>query len=112
MCKFHHFEFTSEHKSYTLYKLKGLKPIFDLFESEGTVFGSINKTSFENIETIIPAINRVEKFNHFANSIDIKIYNNYNQIQTLKKTRDTLLPKLMSGKIRVNEFKEKAMKSI
>jgi type I restriction enzyme S subunit len=34
-----------------------------------------------------------------------KIYNNATQIQTLKQTRDTLLPKLMSGQLRVDEFK-------
>ncbi|WP_165779243.1 restriction endonuclease subunit S [Brumimicrobium salinarum] len=97
---------SSEYKSYVLYKLKSLKPIFDLFESEGTVFGSINKTSLENIETIIPEIKKIEEFDTISSKIDLKIYNNHNQIQTLKKTRDTLLPKLMSGQLRINEFKE------
>lgn len=32
-----------------------------------------------------------------------KIINNMSQIQTLQKTRDTLLPKLMSGELRVEE---------
>jgi hypothetical protein len=36
-------------------------------------------------------------------------YRNNSQIQTLKKTRDTLLPKLMSGQVRVDEFKETAV---
>ena len=35
--------------------------------------------------------------------IDQKIYTNEKQIQTLTKTRDTLLPKLMSGKLRVKD---------
>jgi hypothetical protein len=35
-----------------------------------------------------------------------KLRINSDQIQTLKKTRDTLLPKLMSGQLRVSEFKE------
>jgi len=99
---------SSENKSYSLYKLKHLKPIFDLFESEGTVFGSINKRSFESIETIIPKIDRVKEFNDHIKSTDLKIYENYNQIQSLTKTRDTLLPKLMSGQIRVNNIKQTA----
>ena len=33
--------------------------------------------------------------------IDDKIIENTTQIQTLEKMRDTLLPKLMSGKVRV-----------
>ena len=36
-----------------------------------------------------------------------KIVNN-NQIQSLNKTRDTLLPKLMSGQVRVNNIKQTA----
>ena len=35
-----------------------------------------------------------------------KVRKNTQQIQTLQQTRDTLLPKLMSGKVRVDEFKE------
>ena len=34
--------------------------------------------------------------------IDLKIYENTVQIRTLSKLRDTLLPKLISGEVRVN----------
>ena len=37
-----------------------------------------------------------------------KIKSNISQIQSLTKTRDTLLPKLMSGQIRVNNIKQTA----
>ena len=97
---------SSIYKSYCLYKLKLLKPIFDLFESEGTVFGSINKTSFSNIKIIIPTDLYVIELDSILSTLDTKIYNNYLQIQTLQQTRDTLLPKLMSGKLRVEEFRE------
>jgi hypothetical protein len=33
--------------------------------------------------------------------MDLKIFNNYQQVQSLSKTRDELLPKLMSGEVRV-----------
>lgn len=33
---------------------------------------------------------------------------NHNNIQSLTKTRDTLLPKLMSGQVRVNNIKQTA----
>jgi type I restriction enzyme S subunit len=83
----------SSYKSYALYKIKSLKPNFDLFESEGTVFGSINKNSFSNIEVIIPSKSKIQEFENIVVLIDEKIYNNATQIQTLKQTRDTLLPK-------------------
>ena len=90
-----------QYKSYTLYKIKSLKDAFDKFESEGTVFGCIGKDAFANIETIIPDSKTVKAFEAIASILDVKIYNNYSQIQTLSKLRDTLLPKLMKGEIRV-----------
>ena len=91
----------SDSLSYTYYIMLNLKPIFDNFESEGTVFGSINKTSFEQIKILAPAKNIVSLFEKIVNPIDKKIEDNAQQIQTLSKIRDFLLPKLMSGDIRV-----------
>ena len=91
----------SDSLSYTYYIMLNLKPIFDNFESEGTVFGSINKTSFEQIKILAPAKNIVSLFEKIVNPIDKKIEDNAQQIQTLSKIRDSLLPKLMSGEIRV-----------
>ena len=87
--------------SFTYYMMKNLEPIFKGFEREGTVFGSINKSSFENIEIIVPDKNIIKQFEALVNPIDTKILGNANQIQTLTQTRDTLLPKLMSGQIAV-----------
>lgn len=89
-------------KSYTLYKIKLLKEVFDKFEAEGTVFGSINKDSFSNIAVIIPSKQEVERFETTVSSMDKKILNNYSQIQTLSTLRDTLLPKLMKGEVRIS----------
>ncbi|MFA7718129.1 MAG: restriction endonuclease subunit S [Candidatus Absconditabacterales bacterium] len=91
----------SDNKSYCLYKIKSLKECFDAFETEGTVFGSINKDSFKNIEVIIPSGDFTKKFESIAHPMDLKIFNNYQQVQSLSKTRDELLPKLMSGEVRV-----------
>ena len=93
----------SKNKSYAFYKLKFLKSKFDLFEGEGTVFGSINKDSFNNIEVVIPPLKTIIEFEVLVQIIDDKIFHNHQQIQTLTKTRDELLPKLMSGEIRVKK---------
>ena len=95
----------SKYKSYAFYKMKSLKKEFDSFEAEGTVFGSINKSSLENLEVIIPEEKIIKLYDLLVYPMDSKIYNNSNQIQTLQKTRDTLLPKLMSGEKRVQGFK-------
>jgi len=88
-------------KSYTLYKIQSLQGDFNKFEAEGTVFGSIGKDSFADIEAIIPDNETVTAFEAIASNIDAKIFTNNSQIQTLSKLRDLLLPKLMKGEIRV-----------
>ena len=85
--------------SYTYYLMKNIKDIFKSFESEGTVFGSINKSNFEDIEILIPELKILSTFETAVNPIDYKILENQYQIHTLTHLRDALLPKLMSGQI-------------
>lgn len=90
--------------SFTYYMMKNLEPVFNGFEGEGTVFGSINKSNFECIEIIVPSDEIVSEFETVVNPIDDKILENTKQIQTLTQTRDTLLPKLMSGSLNLDSF--------
>lgn len=94
----------SDAYSYTYYTMKNIEPIFKGFESEGTVFGSLNKYNFENIEVLIPGKTIISEFEKIINPIDNKILNNTLEIQILTQTRDSLLPRLMSGKVRVNSL--------
>jgi len=71
------------------------------FNETGTVFGSISKTDFENIEISIPCKLIIRKFQKEAKPLDDKIILNTKQIHPLEKLRDTLLPKLMNGEVRV-----------
>jgi type I restriction enzyme S subunit len=74
--------------------------------ANGSTFLEISKTSFRNINCIIPEKNILNKFDNLVNPLFQKTLSNLLQIQTLKQTRDTLLPKLMSGQIRAEEFKK------
>ena len=49
----------------------------------------------------IPDSNTMDKFSSVAKTFFDKIHRNQIQIRTLEKLRDTLLPKLMSGEVRV-----------
>ena len=71
------------------------------FNDSGTVFGSINKTDFESMEVIIPPTDLVVKYQNEVKPLDDKVIQNTFQIKTLENMRDTLLPKLMSGEVRV-----------
>ncbi len=68
----------------------------------GSVFQEISKSSFKTLEFLIPP---KEKLIHFDNEVlplFEKIKSNTLQIKTLTILRDTLLPKLMNGEVRVN----------
>ena len=90
--------------SFILYTLINLKKSFDIYNAEGTVFGAINKDSLNSIEVIIPTKERIYKFEKIAYNLDKMIRLNTIEIQNLQKLRDTLLPKLMSGEIDVDNL--------
>lgn len=94
---------TGDRKILARYTPRG-KPrgFFTKFEAEEIVLSSIGKdSSFGNIEPTISDERTLKAFKAIASNIDRKIFNNYSPIQTLSKLRDTLLPKLMKGEIRV-----------
>jgi len=59
-----------------------------------------------NIEIYVPEDLIIKLFSENIKSIFEKIKNNSSQIQTLSSLRDTLLPKLMKGEVRVKGFIE------
>jgi len=73
---------------------------FERIGSDSAVPG-LNREAAYSIEIVIPEVAVIKKFNTFCDSIFNKRENNTQQIQTLSKTRDALLPKLMSGQVRI-----------
>jgi len=88
--------------TYTYFKLESLMEEIKKFNDEGTVFGSISKGDFQKMEVVIPPEDLVSKFESEVKPINDKVIKNCRQIRTLETLRDTLLPKLMSGEVRVN----------
>jgi type I restriction enzyme, S subunit len=71
----------------------------------GSAQPNISPSQIENIDIIYPNEEKLVSFLNISNPIFNKVLDNNNQIQSLTKTRDTLLPKLMSGQVRVNNIK-------
>lgn len=67
----------------------------------GSAQPKFNKTDFRNMGMIIPSEEILIKFENVASKLYLKILKNKEQIQTLSQTRDELLPRLISGEIRV-----------
>ena len=69
--------------------------------SNWSVRQALNYDWFSRFELIIPWNDILVKFNNTLQVFEKKIKRNLEQIQTLWATRDQLLPKLMSGEVRV-----------
>jgi type I restriction enzyme S subunit len=74
--------------------------------ANGSTFLEISKSSFRNINCMVPENIILEKFSNLINPLFKKMLNNSLQIQTLSSLRDALLPKLMKGAIRVRGFND------
>ena len=90
-------------QSFVLYTIWGAHGKLDLFNGEGTVFGSINKNSLNDLEVVIPSVEKMRQFEDIASSLDNQIRKNFLENERLAQLRDALLPKLMSGEIDVSE---------
>ena len=78
--------------------------------ASGSVQLNFGPMHLKQIIMQIPPKEKLENFRKIADPIYEKIELNYFQIHTLEKLRDTLLPKLMSGEVRV-KYEEEEMAS-
>ncbi len=68
----------------------------------GSVFDTITTNTFKEHKIRLPEIPVIQQFEKSVTPYFQKIKSNTQQIHTLTKLRDTLLPKLMSGEVRIN----------
>ena len=94
----------NNHQSFVLYTMFSLKKQLDVFNGEGTVFGSINRNSLNEIPLLIPSSEKLDEFEALVAPMDAAIRNNYDEICRLEQLRDSLLPKLMSGELDVSDI--------
>lgn len=86
------------------YLLKYIKPDLDVFNGDGTVFGSITKDALNGLKISIPDEESIKQFNLFADFLDRQIRTNHMECLILIELRDYLLPRLMSGEIDVSSL--------
>ena len=94
----------TNHQSFVLYTMFSLKKQLDVFNGEGTVFGSINRNSLNDMPILIPDDEQIEKFELIVAPMDAAIRNNCDEICRLQAVRDSLLPRLMSGELDVSNL--------
>ena len=94
----------SNHQSFVLYTMFSLKKQLDVFNGEGTVFGSINRNSLNDMPILIPSDDILDEFERIVAPMDLTIRNNYDENCRLQNICDTLLPRLMSGELDVSNI--------
>ena len=70
----------------------------------GSAQRKFNKTDFKSIKLMMPPVNILIKFDRIVKPIFSKIEENRDEISRLTSLRDTLLPKLMSGELKINDI--------
>ena len=71
----------------------------------GSAVPTLNRNHIHSLSSIIPSKSIIQEFENLINAMFRKRYQNHKKSRTLANIRDTLLPKLMSGEIRVKEAK-------
>lgn len=87
---------------YFVYLLIGFIVDELLAAAYGSVFDTITTRTFESVDLKLPEMTVIANFEKTVIEFFKKKESNTKQIQTLENLRDTLLPKLMSGEVRVS----------
>ena len=90
--------------SFIFYMIKSMRDQFDMYNGEGTVFGSINRDSLNSLNVIVPTNDVINEFEKIVAPLDLKYKSLFAENLLLTQQRDTLLPKLMSGELKINEI--------
>ncbi len=91
------------YRSFTYHTAWALQLQLQQYEHTGTVFGAINKKQFESLRVCSPSRELLASFEDVVGPLDSRVRMNTDESRTLAQTRDLLLPKLMSGEIRIQD---------
>ena len=90
------------------YVLFLVKPELEYVQSykTGTTVSHLGKSDIDRFKFVTPTMDAVFAFSKIVNPIIKEVVNNAKENRRLAEIRDTLLPKLMSGELKVNEIEK------
>lgn len=86
---------------FNFFSLRNLSDTIRTLGSSGSATLNLNKNQFSKIKIVVPPKEMTDKYFNVVDKIFETIYLNQKENLKLIELRDTLLPKLMSGEIRV-----------
>jgi len=87
---------------YYLWSKYHLDQFIAIARAHATTMGHIKRGDLDEAMVLVPSQKEMESYTESIEPIIEKIVTNNRQIRTLTALRDTLLPKLMNGEVRVN----------
>jgi len=94
------------YRNYLYLSMLSLKETFLNEASGGSATLNMNTSTFANVKLLKPNNTSLLEFDSLAFDLFENVKNNQLENQTLTQLRDTLLPKLISGEVRLKEFRE------
>lgn len=91
---------SDSHPSILYYAMRASGSTWDKFQGEGTVFASVNKKDVHESEILWIKDDRAIRLEEELSALDLRIESLDAEIQNLTALRDSLLPELLSGRIR------------
>lgn len=88
------------------YSLRHSSHLWEPYEQEGTVFGAINRRDLANAQIPWVSDGHLSDLETKLASLDDRIESFTAETRTLAQLRDSLLPELLSGRIKVSEARE------
>jgi type I restriction enzyme S subunit len=84
-------------------RLQDAKQTLENLGANGATMGNVNKGKFEAMELVAPPVELLVEYQSIAQPMFEEILTLSRQIQNLRRTRDLLLPRLLSGQVTLAE---------
>ena len=97
---------SAKHKEYLTFAMRTYGNLIASAGSGGTVFANMNTNSFKKLPILVPDNQIMITFSKIVSPILKKIEILINEISLLSEIRDNILPKLLSGKIKITNEKK------
>jgi len=86
-------------REFLFLRLQDAKQTLENLGATGATMGNVNKGKFEAMEIVCPPDDLLARYHRLAEPMFSEILSLFRQIQNLRRTRDLLLPRLLSGQI-------------
>ena len=86
-------------REFLFLRLQDSKQTLENLGANGATMGNVNKGKFEAMEIVCPSDDVLARYHRLVEPMFSEILSLFRQIQNLRRTRDLLLPRLLSGQV-------------